>query len=243
MTEQPASTPQRRVPASDTPKWGWLLAVWMSLVVILRGIVWMTGVPDHDLAEAVEQGAARVEQKSVGEDSPDVIRKAIQLQRDSLRFWTVLHAVGDFVLAPAWLAVRATLVAVSFSGVAAVSGRPVGFPAAMRDCVAWQGVWVLQLLVRVMLMLVLQRSDIDTSIVLLLPSRTYGAWEWVLLQQIDCFAMLGWLGLAWGACQRRQANLLVALLTCLLVAVLEMQVVGGLSLLVNLGMRLTIFPE
>lgn len=243
MMEQPASTPNGGTPAGDTPKWGWMLAVWMSLVVILHGIIWTTGVPDYDLAEAVEKGAARVEQRSVGEDSEDVVRKSIKLQRDSLPFWTVIGAVGDFLVAPGWIALRALLVAVALSAVAAVCGRPVRFPAAMRDCVAWQGVWVLGLAVQVVLMLVLHRSDIETSVVLLLPPRIYAAREWVLLDQIDCFAVIGWLGLAWSACQRRQTNLYMALLMCFLVAALEAQIHGGFSLLVNLGMRLAIFPE
>jgi len=88
MTEQAASTPNGGSPAVDTPKWGWMLAVWMSLVVILHGITWTTGVPDYDIADAVEKGAARVEQRSVGEDSQDVVRKSIKLQRDTLPFWT-----------------------------------------------------------------------------------------------------------------------------------------------------------
>jgi len=78
----------------------------------------------------------------------------------------------------------------------------------MKDCVTWQGVWVLGLAVQVILLLVL-RKPIDTSVVLLLPPRTYSASTWVMLQQVDCFAMIGWLGLAWSACVRRQANLLV----------------------------------
>jgi hypothetical protein len=243
MIEQPASTPNGGTSAVDTPKWGWMLTVWMSLVVVLHGAIWTTGVPDFDLTDAVEKGAARVEQRSVGEDSQDVVRKSIKLQRDSLRFWTVICVVGDFLVAPAWIALRALLVAVSLSAVAAVCGRAVRFPAAMRDCVAWQGVWVLGLAVQVVLMLVLQRSDIETSIVLLLPPRIYAAREWVLLNQIDCFAVIGWLGIAWSACQRRQTNLYLALLTCFFLAALEIQIRGGFSLLVNLGMRLTIFPE
>ena len=171
-----------------------MLAVWMSLVVILHGIVWTTGVPDYDLADAVEKGAARVEQRSVGEDSQDVVRKSIKLQRDSLRFWTVIRVVGDFLIAPLWIALRALMVAVALSAVAAISGRPVRFPVAMRDCVAWQGVWVLGLAVQVVLMLILRRPDIETSVVLLLPPRVYAAREWVLLHQIDCFALIGWLG-------------------------------------------------
>ena len=68
---------------------------------------WTTGVPDYQLAEAVERGAARVEERSSGEENDDVVRKAIQLQRNSLGFWRTLALVGDFLVKPLWLALRA----------------------------------------------------------------------------------------------------------------------------------------
>jgi len=244
MTDQPSSSPSDgSSPAVETPKWGWLLTVWMSLVVILHGLVWMTGVPDYDLAAAVEKGAERVEQRSVGEDSPDIVRKSIQLQRDSLRFWTVIRMVGDFLVAPVWIALRALMVAVGLAALAALTGRPVRFPAAMQDCVTWQGVWVLGLAVQTTLMLVLRRPEIETSVVLLLPPRLYTASQWVMLRQIDCFALIGWFGLAWSACRRGQAGLFGALATCLFLALMEAQIRGGFDLLVNLAMRLTVLPE
>ncbi|MHB0959948.1 MAG: hypothetical protein ACYC6N_20945 [Pirellulaceae bacterium] len=243
MTQQPLSAPVSASPGSGTPQWGWLLTIWMSLVVIFNGVTWMTGVPEYDLAVAVERGAARVEERSVGEDNEDVIRKSIQLQRDSLPFWRVIALVGDFLIEPLWIALRAFLVAVALSAVAAISGRPVRFPAAMWECVAWQGVWVLGLAVRSVLMLALNRSDVDTSVVLLLPPQMYAARDWVALQQIDCFAVIGWLGMAWGAGRRGQASLFAALLACLVVAAVEGLIFSGTSLLINLGIRLAIFPE
>lgn len=220
-----------------------MLSVWMSLVVVFHGLIWTTGVPDYELAAAVERGAARVEQRLVGEDSSDVVRKSIQLQRDTLPFWRVIRLVGDFVMAPLGLALRALAVAVAFCAVAALTGRPVRYPEAMRDCVAWQGVWVLGLAVQAVLMLVLRKPHIDTSVTLMLPPRVWGAREWVLLQQLDYFALIGWLGLGWSACVRRQANLWVALAVCCLLAVVEMNIYGSCRLLFNLGMHLTVFPE
>ncbi|MHB8969603.1 MAG: hypothetical protein ACYC3X_05700 [Pirellulaceae bacterium] len=239
----PSPAPVGVPPGSDTPDWGWLLTVWMSLVVILNGLIWTTGVPDYDLADAVERGAARVEDRSVGEENEDVVRKSIQLQRGSLSFWKVITLVGDFLVEPLWIGLRAFLVAVALSAVAAISGRPVRFPAAMWECVAWQGVWVLGLAVHVVLMVALNRSEINTSVVLLLPPRMYAAREWVALQQIDLFALLGWLGMAWGACRRGQTGLLTAVLTCLMVAVAEAPIIAGTTLLIKLSMRLTLFPE
>ena len=243
MTDPLAATPDSKTTGTDTPKWGLILTIWMALVVVLNGALWTTGVPDYRLAEAVERGAAKVEERSSGEENEDIVRKAIQLQRNSLRFWRTLALVGDFLVEPLWLALRAFCVAVALSSVAAMCGRPVRFPLAMHDCVVWQGVWVLRLAVQVGLMFALQRSAIDTSIVMLLPSHQFSASEWVFFEQLDYFAVLGWLGIAWGACRRGQANLLAALVTCFVVAALEASIVMGFSLLINLGMRLTVFPE
>jgi hypothetical protein len=243
MTQPSATVPQVDSPAFDTPHWGWMLAIWISLTIVLRGVFWTTGVPDFQLIKAIEQGAARVELRAAGEENVDVVRKSIQLQRDSLAFWTVLAALGDFVLDPLWLGLRALAVAVSLSAVAAVCGRPARFPAMMAEAVAWQSVWVFGLACRVAWMFILQRGDIDTSLVLLMPERVYGAREWVLLQQVDVFALIGWLGLAWGGVRKGQANLLVSLLVCGLLAVLESQVYASCSLLLNLGMHVALFPE
>ncbi|MCU0960063.1 MAG: hypothetical protein MUF48_08140 [Pirellulaceae bacterium] len=243
MMQTTASVPQAGSPDFRTPHWGWMLSVWIALTIILRGVFWTTGIPDYRLIQAIEQGAARVELHAAGEENVDVIRKSIELQRDSLAFWTVLAALGDFVLDPLWLGLRALSVAVALSAVAAMTGRPARFPAMMSEAVAWQSVWVFGLACRVAWMFILQRGDIDTSLALLMPERIYGAREWVLFQQVDLFALVGWMGLAWGGVRRGQANLLVSLLVCGFLAVLESQVYASCSLLLNLGMRVALFPE
>ncbi len=240
-----ASTPEPASSSSgdDQSNWGTMLAVWMVATIVLYGVVWTTGVKDYDLAEAVERGAGRVEMQQKGEESEDVIRKGINLQRDTLPFWTVIALIGDFLFAPLSMFVRPLMVAVAFSAVAAVSGRKVRFPAVMFDSVAWQGVWVIGLAVQVVLMLALRRSHIETSIMLLFPPGDYSATSWVMLRQLDSFAMLGWLGMAASARQRGQANWLVALLVCLSLWATEVLVWASASLIVNLSMRSALLPS
>jgi hypothetical protein len=237
------SKPGSNDAGSQTPHWGSLLAIWMASVVVLNGVVWMTGVPDSRVAEAIEQGAQKVEEENAGQESEDVLRKAIQLQRDTLPFWTIILALADFLFAPLALALRPLIAAISFSGVAALTGRHVHHDQMMADCVGWQGVWVLGLAVRVTLMVVLWRSAIETSVLILFPEGTFSAIRWVLLRQIDCFALIGWMSMAWSACRRRQVNLFVALLICAILAALEATVWASASLLVNLSMRLTLMPQ
>ena len=240
-----ASTPVRviAVNGDDKTNWGMILAIWMVAIIVLHGIVWTTGVKDYDLAEAVERGAARVETRQKGEESEDVIRKSINLQRDTLPFWTVIALIGDFLFAPLAMFVRPLMVAVTFSAAAALTGRKVRFPTVMFDSVAWQGVWVLGLAVQVVLMLVLRRSHIETSLLLLFPPGDYTASIWVMLRQLDCFAMLGWLGMAASAKQRGQANWVTAVLVCLSLWAMEVLIWSSVSLVVNLSMRSALMPS
>ncbi len=244
MSSQPPTPgPPANAVGTDSPAWGWLLAVWMSLVLVLNGIAWTTGVVDHDLAQAVENGAAQVERRRIHEESDDVVRKAIQTQRDTLRFWTVIAALRDFLAAPMSLVFRVFTVAITFSALAALTGRPVRFPAAVADCVVWQGLWVLGLAVEVVLMLALQRPHVETSVLMFLPRDSFTARQWTALQQVDCFAIIGWLGMAWGIRRRGQASLFVALIVCFVLAAAGGYVCYRASLLVNLSMRMTLFPQ
>jgi hypothetical protein len=172
-----------------------------------------------------------------------VVRKAIQTQRDTLPFWTVIAALRDFLMAPSFLILRVFAVAIAFSAIAAMTGRPVRFPATVAECVAWQGVWVLGLAVEVVLMLVLHRPHIETSVLMWLPKDYFTARQWTALQEVDFFAIIGWLGMAWGARRRGQASMFVALIVCLLLAAAGAYICYRTSLLVNLGMRMTLFPE
>ena len=74
----------------------------------------------------MEKGAARVESLGIGEIGDDLIRKSIRTQRDTLPFWTVLAMLGDFLVEPVSLAVRALAVATAFGALAALTGRSVG---------------------------------------------------------------------------------------------------------------------
>lgn len=132
--------------------------------------------------------------------------------------------------------------AVALGAWAALRGRPPGFPLAWSDCVRWQGIWVLGLAVQVVLMVTLDRTHVDTSLLLLLPAGTYSARTWLLLRGVDCFALIGWLALAWGGYRRGQASLLAA--TCLVTAwaAVEVVVLSGASLVINLGVRLSLMP-
>jgi hypothetical protein len=227
----------------ESPAWGWLLMVWMALVVVFNGAIWTTGVIDRGLAQAVEDGAAEVEKQHVGEDNEDVVRKEIQTQRDTLRFWTVIAAIRDFVIAPLSLGLRAIAVAVALSAAAATAGRPVRFDDSMHECVAWQGVWVAGLAVRLVLMFVLNRSAVSTSLQMFLAEESYTASTWLAFEQLDCFALIGWLGMAWGGWHRGQAGALMAVIACVVLATIDVGIHSSASLVVNLGMRMSLMPQ
>lgn len=228
---------------NETPPWGRWLALFMILTLVLNSLAWLTGLRQLGIEKAVEQGAAKIEERMLGEDSPDVVREQIELQRNSLGFWTVLALIQDTVVGPLVLFFRAGIVAVTFSSIAAVSGRRSRFPIMMSDTVRWQGIWVAGLAVRAALMLMLDRGNIDASITLFLPAYSYSAFTWTSLQQLDLFALVGWIGMAWSGRRHEQANIVVALLICVVLAAIEASLFAAGSLLVNLSMRLTLFPQ
>jgi hypothetical protein len=214
----------------------------MVLLLVLNAIAWGSGYRGSALASAVEQGAARVESWNVGVEDDDAIRKAIDLQQESLTFWATLSAIGDFLFAPCWLAGRCLMTAVLLSGAAAMVGRPVRFEAALASCAAAQGIWVLGRGVQVGLMLALGRSSVETSATLMLSAEGPSAPLWLALEQLDAFALLGWVAMARGGWKRGQANLLVAATLCAALWMIEACVRVGWALLVGAGMRMTLLP-
>ncbi|WP_254053715.1 hypothetical protein [Singulisphaera sp. GP187] len=228
--------------ASDSPRFGPTLALWAALVLGLNGVIWLAGFRTSALAEGVEQGAARVESRGIGEVSDDLIRRAIQTQHDTLSFWTTLAWLGDFLVEPLALAARALAAATLFASVAALVGRPVRYELALNECATAQGFWVLGLAVQAALMMTLRRGDIETSPTLLLPQGVYPAAAWLALRQLDLFAVLGWSALARGAWRRGQVNLTAAVLICVMLWLVEAVIRIGFGLVIGAGARLVIAP-
>ena len=247
-TTDAKTTPGRLLETLDPAEGsGSRFAFWLSLAValtiVLRGLLWVTGFEARALTSAVEQGAARVEQKGVGEVGDDVVRKAIELQRSTLPFWTTLATLADFALEPFSLVMRALLTATVFSALAALTGRPIRFGRALDASALIQLYWVAGLATKVGLTIALRRTDVETSAALFLAPGRHPAVLVVLLRQADLFAFIGWLALAWSAWKRGQANLFVAVLVVFSLALGEATIRAACTLLVGGGMRLSILPD
>jgi hypothetical protein len=212
-------------------------------MIALRATLWVTGFEPKALADAVDRGAARAEASRVGEVGDDVIRKAIQLQRDTLPFWATLARLGDFAVEPTALVIRALAVATLFAAVAALTGRPVNFPNGLVESAKIQGFWAFGLAMRVALVIALRREDVETSLALLLPPGTHPAAVVLLARQADPFALIGWGALAWRGWRRGQVNLVTAIVLCGMLAISEAIVRVSCGLIVGAGMRLSILPD
>jgi hypothetical protein len=231
-----------RTAADEAPRFAPILLLWVALVVVLNGAVWLAGIETAGLAEAVEEGAARAESVKIGEVGDDLIRKAIRTQHDTRPFWTVLAFLGDFLGEPVVLAGRALAVATAFSAAAALRGRTIGYDRALAACSAAQGFWVLGLAVQAALMLALRRGDVETSAALLLPPGTYHAAVALLLRQLDPFVLTGWAVIAAGAVRRGQLGWFGALVVVALFAATEAVARVDIGLLTGAGMRLSLMP-
>jgi hypothetical protein len=222
---------------------GPILAFWVIATLLLQAALWLSGARGTGLSEAIEFGAARTETKGVGEVGDDVVRKAIGIQHDTTAFWTVLALFGDFVVEPLSLPLRAGLVAVLFAGVAMLRGRTVEFSRGMASCAMAQGFWVLGLAVRAALTIGLKRAEIETSPTLLLPPGTHPGVVWVALQQLDVFALLGWIAMVRCGIVRMRVGVIVALAICFFLFAFEAIVRLQFSLVIEAGMRLSLMPE
>jgi dolichol kinase len=245
MTEGPADSIDKSSAKGTRPgrSAGTMLAAWVALVMILEGLLWLSGMKSVVLNEAVEQGVARAESRVLGEVSDALIRKAIRNQRGTLPFWTTIALIVDFVAEPLAVCVRALAVATLLSALAALVGRPVGFRQALDECAWLQGYWVLGLAVQLALLIKLRCAEVETSLVLLLPAGTYPALVWVALRQLDAFALLGWAALIRGGWRRGQSNLAMATLACALVALCELSCRLGFALISGSAMRLMVMPD
>jgi hypothetical protein len=208
-----------------------------------QAVLWASGARDSAIEAGVEGGAARAESEGIGEIGDDVIRKAIQTQHATRTFWSALWALGDFVFEPLSLAVRALIAAAAFSSLAALTGRPTQFADGLAGSVEAQGFWVLGLGVRAALVVALRRPAVETSLTLLLPRGSYDAATWVALGQVDVFAVLGWMALAFGGWRRGQVNLAGALAVCAMLWSMEALLRISAELTLGAGMRLSLIPE
>jgi hypothetical protein len=222
---------------------GPVFALWVMLIVALNGAAWITGVRTYTLETAVDEGAAQVERRGIGEVGDEVIRKAIRTQHATLPFWTTLAVMGDFVVEPLSLILRAVMVATLFAVVAALTGRSIGFGSALTASAWTQGFWVLGLAVRTGLMIALRRADSETSLALLLPPGPCPAAFLIASRQVDAFALLGWFSLACGGWRRGQTNLATALVVCGILWILESILRITFAMTIGAGMHLTVLPE
>jgi hypothetical protein len=106
-----------------------------------------------------------------------------------------------------------------------------------------QGFWVMGLAAQVALMIALKRTEVETSLVLLLPAGTFPALLWVALRQADAFALMGWAALIRGGWLRGQANIAMASVACALVALCELTCRLFFALVTGSAMRLMVMPD
>lgn len=242
-TSLPSPVPQAtRPPASEPSNPTRILLVWMALVVALNAMRWVGGFPAGHVAEGIEQGVTRAELQARGESTEEQIRKAIRSQRETISFWSALAAIDDFLIEPVVLAARAVLVATLFTGIAALSGRPLQYDHALAESSRIQGLWVLGLAVRVALLVSLRRPEdqVETSLALVLAPGPHPAWLWLALRQMDVFALVGWAALAGAGWRRGEAPLAAAAVVCGGLGLVEMAVRTGVGVLIGGAIRLSL---
>jgi hypothetical protein len=219
------------------------LAAIMTAILAIQAIGWASGLRGRTLAEAVERGAARVEERSVGEVAEADVRRAIDNQRSSLQFWAVLAAVADLVVEPLAPVLRALLASSGFAAIAALSGRPARYAEALAGAARAQWFWVIGLGVQVSLMISMDRPEVETSLVLWLPAGSYPAASWIAARQIDLFALLGWIAVGRSGWRLGLVGPATAGGACLLLWAIESSFRIGTATLCGAAIRATMMPR
>jgi hypothetical protein len=236
--EEAADRPERRSESLARA-----IGPWIGLWMLIQGLLWITGFKTTALSVAIETGAAEVERRAVGEIGEDETREAISDQRKTIRFWTALALVRDFVIGPAGLLLRAMLAAVLFAALGAMRGITTGFGDGLQATAKAQGFWVVGMAVQAALMIVLRRGDIETSAVVALPPGTYPAALWLSLRELEPFALAGWFVMARGAWVRGQSSLAAALLVVGVLWAVEASIRISAALVLGAWTRQTLIPD
>lgn len=214
----------------------------LSLIVLTIALsnlsLWCFGIRQQEIFDAVEQGAAVVEENMIGEIDEEQVRDAIRMQRKTFGFWSTLLMLGDLVFAPLSPVLRAIIVTVAFSAAAALCGRPVGHGVALAENITWQTFWAagagLEALMRIAV-----SANASISWVVFMPANEYPASTVHQLAILNPLALCGWVAMGWFAWKRRQANGVVAGFLIVFLASMETSVHGTLLTMLGSLMRLS----
>ncbi len=231
------STPE--IVDQTAPPYFGRLAMSMILIGAANLSLWCNGIRQQDLRDAIEIGAASIDDNAKGDVEEDQIRESIRLQRQSEEFWSTLAILGDFIIEPIYPALRALIVTVAFASVAAVFGRPVGYGVALADNMSWQIFWAagigLECAMRILI-----SPDAENSLAVFMPAKEYPAATALALAILNPFAICGWLAIGWTTWKRKQANWFLVILLILMIAGMEVGIRSRVLAMMGALMRLAI---
>jgi hypothetical protein len=227
---------------SSSPPYGGRLSLMVVLVALSSAALWCFGIRQQQILDAVEQGAAVIEERTIGDVEQDEIRESIQTQRQSIPFWSTLAILGDLVIEPMAPVFRALVLTIAFSSFAALFGRPVAYGVALADNVTWQWFWVAGVVLDSMLKIVVSPAAAN-SLLVFLPAKEYPANTVITLAAVNPLAICGWLVVAWAAWKRKQVNWFLALFIVLVLALTEASIRGSLLATMGALVRLTIVQQ
>ncbi len=237
---------RRHAPAevfdSSSPPYAGRLSLMVMSVAIAMAALWCFGIRQQQILDAVEQGAAAIEERTLGDVEQDEIRESIRIQRQSISFWSTLAILGDLLIEPLLPAFRALALTVAFSSLAALFGRPVALGVALADNITWQWFWVAGIVLDSALKIGIS-PDAGSSLIVFLPAKEYTASLAIGLAVMHPFAICGWLAVGWAAWKRRQVNWFLAGLVVVVFAFSEATIRSRLLATMGALVRLTIVQQ
>ena len=210
--------------AEDTGAYGWALITLLVLVFLIGNAEVQTGLIDRSVDLRTEVGLATLE-KEQGHllDRVELRDRMVKLRKTG-EFNKMLSRAGVMVFSPVYFIASFLLISAGMFAVVALTGRKPEFHTLMSICVYAGCVEVVSLIVRLAMVLYYRTGDLDTSFAMLAEPGT-ATW----LAAVDPFRIWFWVLVGLGLIVTRQLSRRMAVVTCLLVALVAGGVRVGLS--------------
>jgi len=204
--------------AEDTGAYGWALMALLVLVFLIGNAEVQTGLIDRGVDLRTEEGLAKLEKEQGHLLDRVELRDRMVGIRKTGEFHKMLSRVGVMVFSPVYFMASFLLISAGMYAVVALTGRKPEFHTLMSICVYAGCVEVVSLIVRLAMVLYYRTGDVDTSFAMLAEPGT-ATW----LAAVDPFRIWFWVLVGLGLVVTRQLSRRMAVVTCLLLAL----VAGG----------------
>lgn len=199
----------------DVGAYGWTLFVLLTLVTLVGVLEIQTGLIDRQVDQQTEEQLAQVEKTQGGLVDRVQLREAMDVVRKNGEFMKLLRRLGAVVLKPLYMLSAFLLISSLLYAAVALTGRKPEYHTLLTICVYSGWVVLLGYVLRLAMMLAYRTPHVDTSL-----AMVAGPGEAPYLAAVDPFRIWFWVLVATGLIVTQQLRRRVAIVCCVLMALL-----------------------